>query len=208
MKKQKVLKNFYCIEGANGSGKSTIIAELKELCKTIKSEYRYVFTCEPTRNVIGSFIRNVVSEKLHEIHHQATEYLFTADRFQHLYCKNNGILKELADKKTKVFSDRFFFSSLVYSPVEFANILNQNFPIPECVFFIKEYDKTRIKARAPKSSDNFASFIPKDSMDDRYNNIIDSYKDKTNIVYLSNIYTQDIHNNAIKILEIINKGSL
>lgn len=130
-----VLKNFFVLEGIDGCGKTTQIEALKA---TLPQD-EYVFTAEPTKNSLGTMLRQVLSGKL-PLSEEATAFLFAADRAEHIYGQE-GILKTLSENK-KIVCDRYLFSSLAYQSLgnehfNFSEYANGNFPLPEKVFFLK-----------------------------------------------------------------------
>ncbi len=128
----KILKNFYCIEGIDGSGKTSIINKLKTICK---NESRYYFTKEPSSGIIGEMIKEQLMNFKNPLKESTFAYLYAADRHDHLY-KKGGILEILNTKSTKIITDRYLFSSIAYQG-KLGYELNKNFPLPEKVFFIK-----------------------------------------------------------------------
>ena len=125
-----ILKNFIVFEGLDGSGTTTQSRLLSERLNA-------VFTCEPSDNPVGSFIRQIL-RKEHSVLPQTLAGLFTADRHEHLFGQN-GIDQQIKSGKT-VICDRYLFSSLAYQSLDcdFNEIyrLNKDFPLPEIVFFI------------------------------------------------------------------------
>ena len=71
-----ILKNFIVFEGLDGSGTTTQSRLLSE-------KLNVVFTCEPSDNPVGSFIRQIL-RKEHSVLPQTLAGLFTADRHEHL----------------------------------------------------------------------------------------------------------------------------
>jgi dTMP kinase len=128
------LKNFYCIEGIDGSGKTSLAKSLNEKLNNlnIKSEY----TFEPTNSEIGNLIRRYLKKEI-KLSNESLVYLFAADRHNHLYGKN-GLVKKC--KNTKVISDRYLFSSIAYQSLDnnfdFVLNINENFFLPEKLFYI------------------------------------------------------------------------
>ncbi len=125
-----VLKKFIVFEGVDGAGTST---QTKLLTRAIPGSSP---TFEPTGSTIGRMIRGVL-KKESTLDRLALAYLFSADRAEHLY-GNGGIISECKDKI--VICDRYLFSSLAYQSLDipFDEILklNENFPMPQVVFFI------------------------------------------------------------------------
>jgi dTMP kinase len=98
---------FICIEGLDGSGKSTQAKLLtKKLCKT---GYKAIFTAEPSKGKIGYFIRRRLFEQK-RLPTTAEALLFAADRIEHV---QNTVIPALKEGKI-VISDRYVYSSLAY----------------------------------------------------------------------------------------------
>ncbi len=132
----QTLSNFIVIEGIDGSGTTTqsrlLVEELTKRGQCVEQEH------EPTDDFIGKNIRKVLQgEEI--ITSEALAYLYAADRWEHLFAPEKGIVDRLNAKKT-IVSDRYFFSSLAYQSlaVDFDLVmqLNQNFPLPEHFFLL------------------------------------------------------------------------
>ena len=144
-----ILKNFIVIEGLDGSGKSSQINFLKEKFQSLGK--KVYLTHEPTDNKIGSLVRQVLQKKF-VTSSKALALLYAADREDHLYNEEYGIVKYLNEGYV-VISDRYFFSSFAYQGVEvddeFVKYIN-NFPYPESVIYLDtpvEYCVNRIEKR-------------------------------------------------------------
>lgn len=127
-----ILKNFIVLEGIDGAGTSTQL----NLLKNRLSPEKTVYTAEPTTLSTGRFLRSVLrgDEKLTP---ETTAFLFAADRQEHVY-GTGGIVESCISGKL-VISDRYVFSSLAYQSItcgeELPRKLNQDFPLPEYLFF-------------------------------------------------------------------------
>ena len=150
MKDPDVLKNFIVLEGIDGAGTSTQLKALGEYFaeKNIPHE----LSCEPTESPIGVLIRQVLKGDL-KIQSDSLAYLFSADRNEHIYGSEQGVLAKLKQNKL-VISDRYFYSSLAYQSIksdfDFIYSLNQYFPIPEHLFFLDispEVGEERLSSR-------------------------------------------------------------
>ena len=98
---------FVCIEGLDGCGKTT---QAKLLAKKLRKSHDAVYTAEPSRGKIGSYIRNsyLYGEKRLSIVLEAL--LFAADRIEHL---EKEVLPALNEGRL-IISDRYVYSSLAY----------------------------------------------------------------------------------------------
>ena len=116
---------FITIDGPNGVGKSTIIAHLKE--RLLTKDIQPVFTAEPTKSVLGLFIR----EQQEDYRGRTLACLVAADRYDHI----ERDIKPALGKGHLVISDRYVLSSLVYQildgvTTQFVLALNKDILIP------------------------------------------------------------------------------
>ena len=131
----EVLQNFIVLEGLDGSGTTT---QLNMLGKKLAESGRRVFTtCEPSPMVSGQIIRRILLREI-SVEPETLARLFSADRYEHLYNKVDGIIKHLNDGEI-VISDRYLFSSLAYQSLgcgfELVKELNR-YPLPEYLVYI------------------------------------------------------------------------
>ncbi len=98
---------FICIEGLDGCGKTT---HAKLLAKKLWRNYNAVYTAEPSRGKIGTFIRKRYLYGEKRFSSVAEALLFAADRVEHV---ENEVLPALRRGKI-VISDRYIYSSLSY----------------------------------------------------------------------------------------------
>jgi len=141
---------FICIEGLDGSGKSTQAKMLtKKLCKT---GYNAVFTAEPSQGKIGKFIRKRLFEQ-ERLPTTVEALLFAADRLEHI---QNTIAPALKDGKI-VVSDRYVYSSLAYQgsaglDLNWIEAINANAKKPELSLFIDVAPEVVLKRLKRKKS--------------------------------------------------------
>lgn len=111
-----------CVEGIDGSGKGTLIDNLK-------NEYpNAIYTQEPSDGFYGQAVRERLSSE-----HDSTPadfYGFLADRYQH--CEN-VIVPALEDGKT-VITDRYDLSTYAYQ----SKILDEELDIIDPIQYIDE----------------------------------------------------------------------
>jgi dTMP kinase len=125
---------FIVIEGADGTGKSTLAAALAQ-------HFRATLTAEPSRAMIGQWVR----ANLDALPTVALPFLFAADRAQHVA---EVIAPALARGDT-VICDRYIPSSVAYQGLD-AIALNTSFPVPDLTILLTvspDVARERIAAR-------------------------------------------------------------
>jgi dTMP kinase len=99
---------FICIEGLDGSGKTThthrIVRNLQ------KKGFDAVYTTEPSQGELGKFIRASVLQGKKRVPRVVEALLFAVDRVEHL----EKMVKPALDEGKIVVSDRCVYSSLAY----------------------------------------------------------------------------------------------
>lgn len=139
MMKRKI--RFISFEGADGSGKTTILNLLKKYLEesTDFLKNKFIFTREPGGTDIGEKIRLMLSNDDMDIRTEAL--LFAASRSEHV----NRIILPAIQNDNIVISDRFLHSSLAFQgiykelgikDVLFINNFGINKCYPDIVFFI------------------------------------------------------------------------
>jgi dTMP kinase len=125
---------FICIEGLDGCGKTT---QAKLLAKKLSASHGAVYTAEPSRGKIGTYIRNsyLYGEKRLSIVLEAL--LFAADRIEHL---ENEVIPALNEGRL-VISDRYVYSSLAYQgaaglSLEWIEKVNEHALKPDLAVFV------------------------------------------------------------------------
>jgi len=98
---------FICIEGLDGSGKTT---QAQILTERLSKSHNAVYTAEPSHGTTGTFIRECCLYKEKRLPTATEALLFAADRVEHV---ENEIKPALADGKL-VICDRYIYSSLAY----------------------------------------------------------------------------------------------
>ncbi len=141
---------FICIEGLDGSGKSTQAKLLtKRLCK---EGYNAVFTAEPSKGKIGLFIRKRLFEK-ERLPTAVEALLFAADRIEHV---QQVIVPALQEGKI-VISDRYVYSSLAYQgsaglSLDWIETINDTAKNPDLSIFIDVAPETVLERLKRKKS--------------------------------------------------------
>lgn len=105
MKKKGI---FICIEGLDGSGKTTHAHRLVRNLQ--KKELEAIYTTEPSRGELGKFIRSSVLEGEKRVPRVLETVLFAVDRVEHL----EKMVKPALQQGKIVVSDRYIYSSLAY----------------------------------------------------------------------------------------------
>ena len=98
---------FIVIEGLDGSGKTT---QARLLVEKLRQSHRAVYTAEPSRGKIGTFIRERCLYGEKRLTTTVEALLFAADRIEHV---ENEIKPAMA-QGILVICDRYFYSSLAY----------------------------------------------------------------------------------------------
>ena len=173
-----ILKNFIVFEGIDGAGTSTQIKILKERADAS----RFFFTTEPTDSETGKFLRKMLKGDV-ELDPRTSAFLFAADRNEHLYGKggtNCGVVEQANSGKI-VVSDRYLFSSLTYQCVtcgdELPRKLNEDFPLPEILFFFDidpEISLKRVLGRG--ATEIYEKLDFQKATAARYRKVIDEYE--------------------------------
>jgi dTMP kinase len=123
---------YICLEGIDGSGKSTQIRLLENWLKELGYPVLRVF--EPTRSPIGLLIKDLLQNPAvtDDNFQQTLALLFAADRMM--------LMEEIKDAKSVdkiILSDRSFYSSLVYqNDREWVSELNKYIVKPDMVILL------------------------------------------------------------------------
>jgi dTMP kinase len=132
----QVLENFVVLEGLDGSGTTTQLILADEALDS--RSIPHFCTGEPTKDPVGRIIRQILKRQF-QARPETVALLFAADRNEHLYNEDEGILSHLR-RGELVICDRYLFSSLAYQSLacdpEFVFSLNRAFPLPEHVVFL------------------------------------------------------------------------
>jgi dTMP kinase len=141
---------FICIEGLDGCGKTT---QAKLLAKKLRKSHNAVYTAEPSRGKIGTFIRKRCLYGEKRLSTVVEALLFAADRVEHV---ENEVLTALNEGRL-VISDRYVYSSLAYQgaaglSVEWIEQINEHALKPDLAIFIDVDPKTVMSRLKPKRS--------------------------------------------------------
>jgi len=141
---------FICIEGLDGCGKTT---QAKLLTKKLRKSHNAVYTAEPSRGKIGTYIRERCLYGEKRLSTVVEALLFAADRIEHV---ENEVLPALNQGKL-VISDRYLYSSLAYQgaaglSLEWIEKINEHALKPDLAIFIDVDPKTAMRRLKLKKS--------------------------------------------------------
>ena len=129
---------FISFEGIEGSGKSSLLENLKKYY--LKKELEVIFTKEPGGTELGKDIRGILLNPESSISSEAELLLLMADRIEHVTTIINPNLK----KNKIIFCDRYIDSTIAYQGKgrnlsedkikELIDILN--LPIPDLTILL------------------------------------------------------------------------
>jgi dTMP kinase len=135
---------FICIEGLDGSGKTTHAHRLVRNLK--KLGYDAVYTTEPSRGEIGKFIRSSVLQGEKRLPRVVEAFLFALDRVDHL----DKMVKPALKEGKIVVSDRYVYSSLAYQgaaglDIKWIEEINRLAIIPNLAIYIDVSPEVGVK---------------------------------------------------------------
>ena len=141
---------FVCIEGLDGSGKST---QTRLLAERLQKTRRVLLTVEPSRGRIGTFIRQSYLYGENRLSSVVEALLFAADRVDHV---QNEIVPAL-ETGDVVISDRYVYSSLAYQgaaglSLEWIEKVNSHALRPDIALFLDVDLGTVMKRLKPRKS--------------------------------------------------------
>ena len=149
----EIIDRFIVIESLDGVGTSTQMKLLQE--RSWSQGVDAVFTFEPTDGVVGQQIRTILARDA-EVMPETLAMLYAADRNEHLFDPDTGIVKTARSGRW-VFCDRYLFSSLAYQGTlcdwDFVFSLNARFPLPEYLLFVDLSPEAAEARRKGRSSD-------------------------------------------------------
>ena len=183
---QKILDNFIVIEGLDGAGTTTQLSLIEKHLKN--KSIKHFITFEPTNNKTGNFIRSILKGAV-TVEPNTMSYLFAADRCEHLYNPNDGIVAKHS-KGNFIVCDRYLFSSLAYQSVscgfDFVLKLNSFFPLPSHLFFIKtSIDTCMLRLKSREGKEIYEDYDFQKEVERGYNKVLSYYeKSKMNIHFL------------------------
>lgn len=199
---------FIVFEGLDGSGTSTQASLLekhlnqKGLCCHL--------TSEPSAGPIGQMIRQAFKGRLcfsqvSEQFDQQMAYLFSADRFDHLYNEWDGIVTMLSRGMT-VISTRYFFSSYAYHCTRdedwaLVERLNRDFPNPDILVYLRNpVDESVRRLQTRATLDSYETPDKLSQVSANYDRLLDRYPGRK-VVIDATRPAQDIHEEIVQHLE-------
>jgi dTMP kinase len=135
---------FVCIEGIDGSGKTTHAHILVNALT--RRGYKAVYTTEPSRGVYGKTIRKHVLQGDSRLAPIVEAVLFAADRLDHV----ENEVKPLLEAGKMVVCDRYVYSSIAYQgaaglSTEWIRDINRHAVKPDFAVYIDAHPETVIK---------------------------------------------------------------
>jgi dTMP kinase len=141
---------FIVFEGIDGSGKST---HIKLLAKELRGRGLHVLeTSEPSRDRIGTFIREYAERNVDRFTLETETLLFAADRYEHV----KKVIAPALELGQVVISDRYFYSSIAYQgatgiDLDWIREMNRFAPRPDLGILLDitaEHSLERVNDRA------------------------------------------------------------
>lgn len=126
---------FICLEGIDGSGKTT---QAHRLVKTLtRMGYEAVYTTEPSGGIYGRTIRKHILHGDKRVPAVVEAVLFAVDRIDHV----QNEIQPLLDRGKIVVSDRYVYSSIAYQgaahlDMPWIKAINSNAITPDFVVYI------------------------------------------------------------------------
>jgi dTMP kinase len=126
---------FICVEGLDGSGKTT---QTRLLVRRLRKKgYTAIATAEPSKGKIGKFIKEHYLHGEKRSSSTVEALLFAADRFEHV----QNEVKPCLDLGKIVVSDRYYYSSFAYQgaaglELEWIKNVNSKTIHPDLALFI------------------------------------------------------------------------
>lgn len=144
-KRHKYPGKFIVFEGNEGSGKSKQVDKVAEILK--KNGKKVIKTGEPTNGVVGKFIREKALAGKVKITSMTMQYLYTADRIEHV-----REIETYLKKGYIVLCDRYFWTTIAFGIGDLSNELKEKedfylsafsrFLLPDATFYLDVDIKT------------------------------------------------------------------
>lgn len=124
------LNKFIVIEGINGCGKTTLIANIKDYLENNNKDV--ICSKEPGGTPIGDSLRNIALSSSKEMTPEAQFFIMSASRAEYVFKK----VRPTINNGSFFISDRYYYSSLAFQ--SYAGGLNFNFVYSVSKEVIKE----------------------------------------------------------------------
>jgi len=142
---------FICIEGIDGSGKTT---QARRLVSNLRGNgFDAVYTTEPSTGKAGRLIRRYVLDRKGRVSIALEALLFAADRVDHLEKE----IKPAIENGKVVVCDRYVYSTLAYQgaaglDLKWIELINRFALIPDLALFLDVPPKIVVKRLKRKRS--------------------------------------------------------
>lgn len=181
-----VLPNLICIEGIDGCGKDTQLNMLKDDGFLIESEPDY-------ESPIGVLTRKVLSKDITLKDRKTIEYLFCADRNEHV--------AKICERDRFTISGRYKYSGLAYAEDdELVSRLNSSFPNAGFIIYLDlppEEAMERISSRGEKL-ELYETLEKLKETHKRYSDILDNLPSNVKVVKIdATLSISEIHDMII-----------
>jgi len=178
-----VLPNLICIEGIDGCGKDTQLNMLKDEGFLVESEPDY-------KSPIGVLTRKVLSKDITLEDRKTIEYLFCADRNEHV--------AKIRKRNRLTISGRYKYSGLAYAEDdELVPRLNSSFPNAGLIIYLDlspEKAMERISSRGEKL-ELYETLEKLKETHERYSKILDDLPENVKVVKIdATLSIVEIHN--------------
>jgi len=126
---------FICIEGTDGSGKTT---QARRLVSSLRRKgFDAVYTTEPSPGRVGNLIKRHVLDRKKRVPITLETLLFAADRVDHLETE----IKPALESGKVVVCDRYVYSTLAYQgaaglDLKWIELINRFALVPDLALFL------------------------------------------------------------------------
>jgi len=126
---------FICIEGIDGSGKTTQACQLVSNLR--RRGFDVIYTTEPSSGKVGRLIRRYVLDRKKRVPIALEALLFAADRVDHLETE----IKPALENGKVVVCDRYVYSTLAYQgaaglDLKWIELINRFTLVPDLALFL------------------------------------------------------------------------
>lgn len=204
---EPISKYIICIEGIDGCGKDTQLKLLRNKGYYVTSEPNY-------ESPVGALLQGVLTKKITLKSKLSLEYLFAADRSEHVEIMKRHVEEGTTPKSKICITGRYKYSGLVYSEIPKITFYLSN-TIPEAGLFIfleidPEKAMERIINRDPNAQELYENLEKLTVVNDEFTKIIRTFKrDAENedvmvpevVIINADLSPDEIHNQIIKTID-------